>query len=67
MGVFNRRVGIASKEAKIVKEAWQREPQHNMWGVINGYTLAAQSRELSVEIAHRMQQVGGLALNLVKR
>jgi hypothetical protein len=64
---LNRGFDTPKRQGEIVKAASQREPRHNMWSVINAYTLAAQSRELSVELSHRFQQVGGMVLSMVKK
>jgi len=63
---FNRRFNLSKREGEIVKESWQKEPVYNMWGIINSYTQAAQESEVSADRAYRLQQIGGLVLNLVK-
>lgn len=63
---FNRQFGVKSKDAAIVADSWQAEALYSMWGVINAYTRASHSMSVSEFTAYRLQQIGGLILNMLK-
>jgi hypothetical protein len=63
---FSRRFGLTLAEGELVKAAWEQEPLQTMWGVIQAYTGAARSPELAVDVAYRLERVGGHLLTMVK-
>ena len=63
---FNKRFGLTVAEGELVKASWEQEPLQTMWGVIQAYTGAARSPELAVDVAYRLERVGGQLLSMVK-
>ena len=63
---FNKRFGLTQSEGELVKASWEQEPLQTMWGVIQAYTGAARSPELAVDVAYRLERVGGQLLSMVK-
>jgi hypothetical protein len=63
---FCHTYGHTNNELRIVQEAWQVEPIATMWGIINGFTAAAKSREINHDQAAAFQRTGGSILELLK-
>jgi hypothetical protein len=64
---FNKRFGLTASEGELVKAAWERENQGaTMWNLIQSYTGAAKEPELAVDVAYRLERVGGQLLSMVK-
>lgn len=65
--MFNRQFNIVKAEGEAVIDAWAIEPAYNMWGIVNGYTRAAQAPSLSAEASYQLEKTGGAILSLMKR
>jgi hypothetical protein len=63
---FNKRFSLTQSEGEMVKSSWEQEPVQTMWGVIQAFTGAARAPELTVEVAYRLERVGGQILAMVK-
>jgi hypothetical protein len=64
---FNKRFGLTVAEGDLVKAAWERENHGaTMWNLIQSYTGAAKAPELAVDVAYRLERVGGQLLSMVK-
>lgn len=63
---FSKRFSLTVAEGELVKAAWEQEPLPTMWGVIQAFTGAGKTQDLSVEASYRLERVGGQILALVK-
>ncbi len=63
---FNHQFQLGKLEEEAVSWGYAREPGHNMFSVVNAYTLAAQFPGLSAESVYRLQKTGGQILAMVK-
>jgi hypothetical protein len=64
---FNRQFQLTKKEGEAALEAWGLEPDNTMFAVINAYTRAAQSQELTSEEANKLERIGGQILALTQQ
>lgn len=64
---FNKRFSLTVAEGELVKASFAQEPGGTMWSIIQAFTGAARSPELTVEAAYRLERVGGQILALVKQ
>ena len=67
IAMFNRQFQIGKQEGEAVENAWETEPGHTMFSVINAYTHAAQLPMLTTEQAYRLEKAGGSILAMVKQ
>jgi hypothetical protein len=63
---FVRQFQIPQQQAEIVKQAFYLEPGATMFHVIQAFTRAAQSENLSATDSYRMEKAGGTILSMVK-
>ena len=63
---FCQQFQIAKREADLVRLAFEEEEGRTMFHVINAFTRAAQSPELTAEESYRLERTGGRILALVK-
>jgi hypothetical protein len=63
---FNKRFGLTQAESEMVKASFAQEPGETLWSVIQAFTGAAKTPDLSVEVSYRLERVGGQVLAMVK-
>jgi hypothetical protein len=66
IGSFNRQFQLNKGETEAVERAWPYEQGQTMYHVLNTYTRAAQDSHLTGQEAHKLEQVGGQILALVR-
>lgn len=64
--MFARQFGLAEVETEMVRQAYYQEPGNSMFSVINAYTAAAKSPQLTTAEVYKLEKAGGLILSLVK-
>ena len=63
---FNRQFQLSKPEKGAVEWAWPQESGDRMFNIVQTYTRAANSKDLSAESSHKLQKVGGMILDMVK-
>jgi hypothetical protein len=63
---FNRQFQLNRAEKEAVEWGWSREKGYTMFSLVNAYTRASQFEGLSAESSYRLQQTGGMILDMVK-
>jgi hypothetical protein len=64
--MFARQFGLAEVETEMVRQAYYQEPGNSMFSVINAYTAAAKSPQLTTAEVFKLERAGGMILSLVK-
>ena len=62
---FNRQFQLKEPERKAVEFAWPQEAGNTMFHIVNTYTRASQSQELSAESSYQLQRIGGNILGML--
>jgi hypothetical protein len=63
---FARQFGLSEVETEVVRQSYYQEPGNSMYALINAFTAAAKSPELSTAEVYKLEKAGGLILSLVK-